>query len=438
MAVLGDVCKRCKKEVTTVESRKDVFCSNCFIRFIRGKQRKQMQDEKFKVKFNDKINRPKILFDMRNDHQSYVLLDILISMLQEQLLQGPRALRGFDLIIAIVTDKLPIIDISKIEEFYTKEELQRLGIQFVEIDCNDYVKMNKFENLRLDLPNFQTYILPDNSNKLNSYQELLDLQISDNSTREDLANIIHDDLVFQTANDLHCKIMIKSDSMTQIAINILSDTIRGRGSEIPLKTQDIFIKDFEIIHPLRDVLNSEIKIYSNLLLLNDLSPNLKLSTSTSDISTKNKTVGEMVSEYFASLEVEYPETVSTVVKIGAKLSSSNNNKLNEHCEICKVPIYNDPKLWLEQITVPGSVPPQSEEEFANLQRYLDSVGEDKSQNEIDSENTKHAKLCYGCMVTLGVSNVSDFVWPCRPTKEEILSEYILETDDENDIDDNVE
>lgn len=395
-----------------------------------------MQDEKFKVKFNDRVSIPKILFDMRDDNQSYVLLDILISMLQEQLLQGPKALRGFDLIIAIVNDRLPNIDISKIERFYTKNELQRLGIQFVEIDCNDYVKKNKFENLKLDLSNFQTFILPDNNDtKINSYHELLNLQILDNSTREDLANIIHDDLVFQTANDLKCKIMIKSDSMTQIAINILSDTIRGRGSEIPLKTQDIFIKDFEIIHPLRDVLNSEVKIYSNIRSLNDLSSNLKLSASKSDISTKNKTVGKMVTEYFTSLEVEYPETVSTVVKIGAKLSSSNsNNKSNGHCEICKIPIYNDPKLWLEQITVPGSVPPQSEEENANLQRYLDSLGDDNLQNNLDSENTKKAKLCYGCMVTLGVSNVSDFVWPCRPTKEEILSEYILETDDENDID----
>ncbi|KAG0686703.1 cytoplasmic tRNA 2-thiolation protein 2 [Pichia californica] len=445
MAKLGDTCKRCKKEPTTIESRKDEFCSNCFIRFIRGKQRKQMQDEKFKVKFSNNIKRPKILFDMQNDHQSYVLLDILISMLEEQLTQGPKALRGFDLIISIINDTYHIININKIIEFYTLSKIERLGIQFKNIDCEDYIKNNKFQHLKLDLPNFQTFIISDNNENLNSnsniksYQNLLD-QISDNSTKEDLINIIHDDIILQTAKDFNCTILIKPDSMTQIAINILSDTIRGRGSEIPLKTQDIIINNtnnsnnnFEIIHPLRDILNSEIKIYSNIRLLNNLSPILNEINLSSDKSNRNKSVGEMVSEYFKSLEIEYPETVSTVVKIGAKLSNFSSNNENEYCEICKVSIYHDPKQWLEQITVPGCVKPQSEEEFSNLKRYLDSINDDDHDHDekiVDLSSQPQVKLCYGCMVTLGVSNVTDFDWPKRPTKEEILSEYIL--DDQED------
>lgn len=243
-------------------------------------------------------------------------------------------------------------------------------------------------------------------------------------------HIIREDIWIQTAREKKCTILIKPDSMTQMAVEILSDTIRGRGSEIPLKTQEVFIGDFEVIHPLRDVLNSEVKMYSRALSLDNLSPILQQTKSVSDVSTKNKTVREMVNEYFASLEVEYPETVSTVVKIGAKLGNSSGSQQIQHCKICKVPIYHDPKQWIEQITVPGSVPPQTEEEFANHQRYLDSINgaetEEDAQN--DSNQPEEVKLCYGCMVTLRVSNVFELQWPSGPTEEQVLSEYVLDDD----------
>lgn len=439
MVVLGEICKRCNQRPTTLVSRNDAFCEMCFVRFIRGKQRKQMQAEKFKVKFTDKAKKPNVLFDMQNNHQSYVLLDIIISMLQEQLTQGPKALRGFNLIVCTINNnnELPV-DAEKLKDFYTSKELERLGIEFVEVDCNSYVKDNKLEHLRLDLESFTTFVRPNHNidlSGISTYDELLS-QAADKSTREDLSRIINEDILFQTAKDQMCTILIKPDSMTQMAVDILSDTIRGRGSEIPLKSQDSVIpitksENFEILHPLKDVLNSEIKMYAKALSLNQLSPNLQNEVSSSDISNKNKTVGQLVGEYFTSLEVEYPETVSTVVKIGAKLSNDSKIAVN-HCAICKVPIYHDPKLWLEQITVPGCVAPQNDEERTNLQMYLDSVKntDDNLNDEADSDTLGEIKICYGCMVTLGVSKVTNFDWPQRPTREEILSEYILGSDDD--------
>lgn len=433
MPALGDTCKRCKKEPTTLASRNDTFCENCFIRFIRGKQRKQMQDEKFKVKFNDRAAKVRILLDMNDNHQSYVLLDILVSMLSEQLTQGPKAIRGFDLVICLINDGTPV-DVSKIENFYTPAEITRLGLEFARIECDTYIQHNDLQRFQLDTQTLQMFALPDTGIRENvlTYQQLLG-QISDKSTREDLSSIIHEDILIQTAKDQNCTVLIKSDSMTQIAVEILSDTIRGRGSEIPFKSQDSSVGDLEIIHPLREVLNSEVKMYSEARSLNCLSSTLQDTKPVSDVSTRNKTVGQMVNEYFTSLEVEYPETVSTVVKIGAKLDNPADSQFSRHCEICKVPIYHDPKKWLEQITVPESVPPQSEEEFANLQRYLDSTGNNSNQIQChgESKQPEEVKLCYGCMVSLGVSNITDMWWPRRPTKEEIVSEYVLDDSEDN-------
>lgn len=424
---VAEICKRCKTEEVKLVSRKDKFCNNCFIRFIRGKQRKQMQDEKFKVKFKDQPNRTRLLLDFKNNHESYVLFDILISMLSEQLTQGPKAIRGFDLVVALIHDGKDgyKADLSKIKEFYTTEELDRLGIEFVEIDPNDFVTKNELENLNLDLHNFEAYVNHEITNKISTYDELLS-QIADRSTREDISTIIHTDLIISTARKNHCSIVINPNSMTQMSVEILTDTITGRGAEIPMKSQDKYIGNFEIIHPMRDVLLSEVKMYSNVRGLTGLSEALQIQSSISDVSTKNKTVRDMVTEYFQTLEVEYPEVVSTVVKIGAKLSNPNE-KSNSYCEVCKNPIFHDPKAWLEQITVPDCVPPQNEEEENNLKRYLDSIV--GVEQEVSREGQSTTKLCYGCMVTLGVSQIKDFQWPQRPTREEILKEYIL-TDDE--------
>jgi cytoplasmic tRNA 2-thiolation protein 2 len=437
MAFIGETCKRCKKEPTTLLSRKDTFCDGCFIRFIRGKQRKQMQNEKFKVKFNEKVVKPRVLLDMKNSNESYVLLDILISMLEEQLSQGPKALRGFDLIVCIINDsktKEYQVELETIKQYYTNEELERLGLKFVNINVDSFVTNNTLEHLELNLKNFQTSrILNKQGLKIENYDDLLS-QISDKSTREDIINIIHEDIIIQTAKDEDCSIVLKSHSMTKMAIDILSNTIRGRGPEIPIQSSDSYIGTFEIMHPLRDVLNSEIKMYANIKKLNELSPILDITSTISDKSTKNKTVDEMVTEYFDTLEVEYPETVSTVVKIGAKLANPKDIKHESisKCEICKVPIYHDPKEWLEKITVLDCVGPQNEEEEANLRRYLDSIIDftEETSETIGQSKDENVNLCYGCMITLGVSEVKDFQWPQRPTREEILAEYILEDDDD--------
>lgn len=430
MVAIGGLCKRCKKEETVVVSRKDAFCESCFVRFIRGKQRKQMQNDLFKVKFNNDIQRPKILFDMENNLQSFVLFDILVSMLVEQLMQGPKAVRGFDLLVCIIDDKFSDfkIDGNELTEYYTREELERLGIQFVKCDSDDYVTKNTLEHLRLDLKHFQTLLINEEStlNNITTYKELLS-QIKDNSTRNDMIDIIHKDLIIQAAKDNDCSIILESHSMTNLAVQILSDTIRGRGSEIPLKFTDKYVGNFEILHPLQDILNSEVKQYLNILDLNKL---ISMDETIVNKSLKYKTVNMMVQEYFESLETEYSEVVSTVVKIGTKLGNPiHKTDSTEHCEICKVPIYHDPKEWLEQITVDGYVEPQNEEERENLQRYINSLDVESIQNGDSRNVNEQVKLCYGCMVTMGVSEVKDFEWPKRPTRDEILSEYIL-TDDE--------
>ncbi|GME82069.1 unnamed protein product [[Candida] boidinii] len=191
-SLIGTPCKRCKVEPTVVESRNDNFCKQCFIRFIRGKQRKHMNDEKFRAKYGkDPVEidsrTPRVLLSLSIGKSSLVLLDVVFSLLLEQS-KMPRSHIGFKLTIAIIDDSdlftldsnnklTPLKYIELIKQFYGDEFLNDLDINFKIINSNNFtlnsndlqkkIKINKdyeavtndADNVRLSLGNWYYVLL---------------------------------------------------------------------------------------------------------------------------------------------------------------------------------------------------------------------------------------------------------------------------------------
>lgn len=418
---VGQLCKRCNKEPSVVFTRNDPFCRGCFVRFIRGKQRKQMTDDRFKVKFNINDEQTPVVFDfMLEDHSSLVLFDILVELLKEQQTMGPRARVGF-LLNTVIIDNAETSHaqdvVSQLKGKYGKETLQKLGVRFTIINPDSYCQGNQMNTVNLR-QHYNVDIIKSDSSL--DYQSLIS-QVSDQSTREDLVYSIRDDLLARYAQD--GTIVIKSDSMTNLAIDILSLTIQGKGNEVATVLTDTET----LFHPLRDVLHSELRVYCQLEGLDQILPEHKRQlVKPESKSTKNKTVHELVSEYFQTIELEYPEVVSTVEKIGSKLNSPEGT--GEKCPVCNKNIQDDAKQWLEQITVNGFAAVESEEDRANLERYNEAM---QAQGKLETAPIgEPSKLCYGCLVTLNASGMSSIQWPKRQTDAEILDEYIL-TDSED-------
>ncbi|GMM28204.1 Ncs2 protein [Martiniozyma asiatica (nom. inval.)] len=428
---IGTPCKRCSKEPTVVFSRNDNFCHYCFVRFIRGKQRRQMMDDRFKVKFNPNIIQTPVAFDFKlDDYSSIVLFDILIDLLTEQSNMGPKARVGFLLTVCIVKDSPygsePLELIEKLETKYGKELLNRLNIKFSIINPNNYSLNRQIESIHLN-SNYNTVISSTESDCTLSFKELIS-QTKDKSTREDLENIIHSQMIQRYLLSNNITTLLDSSSMTSLSVKILSTTIKGRGSEVASVVSDgqLTYKGFayDIIHPLREVLHSELRVYAeqegiDLMLIEDARAIVKPEAK----SAKNKTVDELVSEYFQTIEIEYPEVVSTVEKIGGKLDGLKCEK--SECPVCGKEVHDDAKQWLEQITVKGHAPVIEEEDKANFQRWANFNLENLSS---DLEGSL-IKLCYGCLVTLGAGETTTLKWPKRMSKQDILDEYIL-TDNE--------
>ncbi|KAG7882432.1 hypothetical protein KL905_000075 [Ogataea polymorpha] len=345
-----------------------------------------MQDDKFKVKFgNSRVERPRVLLPLSYGSSSLALLDMVISHLQEQC-QNVRAVQGYVLVVLHVGEDTARME--RLRKRYSRV-LERLEVHFVTVDPAVFVR----DLAQVAVTDEYAVRRTENSESLN-LQELL-LQFDSRSSRQDFWQQVVREVVFRSAVAHGCSVVIFGHSMSRLAEEVLALTVKGRGSETAHRLTDGMMDyvgcSLHVIHPLREVLASEIKEYVRFSGLQEM---VATEESVKHKSAKNKTVNELVCEYFETVESEYPEVISTVVKIGTKLDLPQG--MAQQCILCQEAVYRDPKTWLEQMS-----------ERANKQAQSD------------------VPLCYGCLVNVGVGGGA--VWPVsRPSREEILAEYILE------------
>lgn len=432
-------CLRCKTETAILISRKEKFCKDCFIRFIRGKQRKQMQDEKYKVKYGkNEENSPvqKVLLTLSCGVSSLVLVDVMTSLLKEQF-DMHKGKQGFELVLLNINEyELKALD------RYVKDVLEQLVQRFKPINIT--YKILSLESYVLDQSllekivlngDFSAYSQSIRHDRDYTLSEVLDL-CPNKSSLEDLLTIIYDELILRTACLESCETILYGHSMTRIANEIIALTVKGRGSSIYQTVSDHLVnfrnKDYRIMFPLRDVLFAEILAYSKLSELDTFA-----IESTKPVSkiTKNMTIRDLTTNYFNQLDATgYASTASTVVKTGDKLGAPKFEEDSSICQVCGTEIHQDPKEWLRRITVNKAAPLETEEEKEYAEQYK------KASSLIEESSSTQRKtpinICYGCTVTIsGIKNESGFIWPIKypmnNEEREILNEYIL-TDDEDD------
>lgn len=435
-----DICQRCKEVPAILISRKEKFCKNCFIRFIRGKQRKQMQDDKYKVKYGqvaEKLGVQRVLLTFSGGISSLVLLDVIASLLQEQNLQH-KGKQGFELVI-LSLDEYEINKLNKkVQDVLPKllEQYKPVEITYKVLSLDSYIDQSMLEKITMSskFEGFSEEVKVENMKLL----DLLD-QCPNKSSAEDLLTIVYDELILQAAYEEKCSTILYGHSMTRIANEIIALTVKGRGSTVYQAIADHSItynnQDFQIIFPLREILYAEIITYVEL---SDLNQFILESTIAKSKITRNLTIRDLTTNYFSQLDATgYASTASTVVKTGEKLGAPTDPVVS-NCQICGVNIHHDPSEWLARITVsdPAPVETEEEKEYVKLHQL---AKETTLQSDASPLN-----VCYGCLVTLnGIKPETGFLWPVKhenegkkielkyvaSNKQSVLDEYVL-TDDE--------
>lgn len=407
-------CQRCNNESAVLIARKEKFCAGCFVFFMKGKQRKLMLDERYKVKYGavaERLGTQKVLLPLSFGISSLVLLDMIASLLQEQNL-AHKGKQGFELMVMCIEEEENATKIALLDKLLASYSPVKIDYKVVTLDS--YI-VDPLMRLRVS----ETFAVIGKTapEETLTIPQLLE-HASTRSLRADLLSIIRSELIFHTAHAEQCQTILFGHSMTRLANEVISLTVKGRGLEIHTsvvdRTASYAGKYIHIIFPLRDILFAEI---SAVMKLSSHLAEYVVIKEQKSFLVKNMTVEALVGQYFSNLDATgYASTASTVVKTAEKLGAPKAS-VTAVCRVCGAEIHQDPRQWVNEITVSKGSPLTTEEEKAYAKQYSDAMDEDASGEIISA--------CYGCTVTL-IGAGDGFTWPVRATKQEILDEYVLE------------
>ena len=163
------------------------------------------------------------------------------------------------------------------------------------------------------------------------------------SSRRDFIHIIRNRLVIGFAKNAECESVIWGDSTTRLAERTLAETAKGRGFSIPWQTANgLSPHGVNFIFPMRDLLRKEIIIYSTLTSppLSDMALESTRPQS-GHVFSRETTIDDLMSQYFESVELNYPSIVANVVRTSGKLKPAATLSLSALCSICGLPAVED-------------------------------------------------------------------------------------------------
>lgn len=200
------------------------------------------------------------------------------------------------------------------------------------------------------------------------------------SSRSDLIATLRRRLIFAFAQRQDCFGIIYGDSTTRLAERTLSETAKGRGGSLPWLTADgTSPTGMKTIYPMRDLLKKELVLYTELAQppLTSLVRHAKLSIDRPMLS-KDTTIDSLMTQYFGSVEQNYPSIVANVVRTSSRLVETPLSTVSRLCSICGLPVENTGREWSGTQDSPST---------ANV-----TVGKPMHND---------SALCYGCIRIVG-------------------------------------
>ena len=165
--------------------------------------------------------------------------------------------------------------------------------------------------------------------------------LSSATSRADLIEILRRRLVLAFAKAHACDSILFGDSTTRLAERTLSETAKGRAIALPWLTADGSSPDgINCTYPLRDLLRKELAAYASMTSP-PLTPLIYEAPSPTPTSSKDTTIDDLMTQYFESVEQNYPSIVANVVRTSGKLMAPSTAENTDRCAVCGYPITNE-------------------------------------------------------------------------------------------------
>ncbi|MCJ1485438.1 cytoplasmic tRNA 2-thiolation protein 2 [Schaereria dolodes] len=158
------------------------------------------------------------------------------------------------------------------------------------------------------------------------------------TSRADIINIIKTRLIVGFAKRDSYSGIVWGDSTTRLAEKTLSETAKGRGFSLPWQTADGATPfDVSFAFPMRDLLRKEIIAFSGFANPSLTPLIIERSSPSMSVSSRDTTIDDLMSQYFESIEQNYPSIVANVVRTCSKLKASQISENFASCQLCGLP-----------------------------------------------------------------------------------------------------
>lgn len=317
------LCGRCQEKEVDISIRKEPVCRYCFSKYVQTKIVKRM--ETFRVKNSEPGKERTLLLPLSFGPSSTALLYVVSRHLKGQIEKTGRT--GF---------KLHVVHIQLPEESGSEEILEQVKQRYPE---------HTYSNVSLSSITEHDNLIPSDFRRTTEATQSPDDQLTailsvlpTATSRADATGIFLRKLLVHHARALDCGAILFSDSTTRLSERVLAETAKGRGFSLPWVVSDGESPfGIPLYYPLRELLSKEVSAYvdfiepsmASVVVRNDTKPAAAM---------KNSTIDELTRQYFAGVEVDYPSIVANVVRTTSKLQPRTLSEVEQHCELCDMPL----------------------------------------------------------------------------------------------------
>ena len=324
-ALAVNSCARCRINAVDLTVRGERLCKDCFIKYVGSKVLKRTEASKIRGDFHD--DDKNILIVSTLDVSSVCLLQVMQEMRRRRAQKRPRP--GYNLHVLHIEDSTSgePTAIERVKPIFEDYTYHSLALE----DCFDLLP-SLYPTLRslLKLP------LDEGLTNTQRFQTVF-AAIKSETSRQDAFRVLSRRLACEYAKQGDFDSLIFSDSTTQLAQKVLSETVKGRGGSLPwLTTDHTLANGIPCFYLMQDLLDRELGHYSRLVEPS-LVPLINLPPATaSSLSSKDAAIDDAVGDYFASVEENFPSIVANVVKTASKMIAPDQSSM-QICDFCGLP-----------------------------------------------------------------------------------------------------
>ena len=304
--------------------------SDCFARYVHTKCIKRL--ESFRVNFGAEQQR-RILVPLSFGVSSTTLLHILDLHLKTQKSKTGRT--GFDISAVYIEDPEQKVQATQLLE---KAREQYPDHHYASLPLHDVFRLVQDDaSIRSLLPQAEKMV------DLSPEEQFVHMMnsLTSATARADVLSTLKTRLVVEHAKLTGCESILWGDSTTRLAQKTLAETAKGRGFSLPWQVSDgmsPFGLNFH--YPLRDVLKKELVSYINMANpgLSTLVHETSSGATQASTSSKNTTIDDLMTQYFESVEENFPSIVANVVRTTSKLEARPDALSDPQCSLCSMPV----------------------------------------------------------------------------------------------------